>query len=394
MKKKLASIVLMLAISVGILGCTSTSDSGEKAQGTTAEVASETVTEAESSKEGSAQAEEGATKIIIDNEGNEVEIPTQIDRIVVTAWQIPAPLTVYLGSAEKIVGIAPQSMAAAENSVLSVVYPEILNASTAFYDGSNLNIEELLKLDPDIVIGPTGDMAQSIRDLGIPVVSISTSRWGGDVVTTTEEWLKLFEDIFGENEIAEKVQEYNKKVQAEIEKRVSGLSEDEIKKVMFLFNYGEETISTPANGHFGQAWSNYAGAHHAAAEIEGTGQATINMEQIYEWNPDVVLITNFNSAQPEDLYNNTIGNYDWSSINAVQNKEVYKMPLGWYRSYTPGIDVGVTMQWIAKTIYPDLFADVDIEEVTKEYFSSCFGIELTDEQIEKIFNPPSAASAY
>lgn len=387
--KKVLSVFFAAVLTLGMAGCGSSSDSTQTTEGTTAA----SMVEAEAA-DTSVGAQEGATKIIIDNEDNEVEIPTQIDRIVVTSWQLPAPLAVYLGGAEKIVGIAPESMAAAKNSVLSAVYPEILNASTTFYEGGVINIEELLKLDPDIVIGPTGDMAESVREVGIPVVSISTSRWGGDVVTTTEEWLKLFEDIFGESEVAEKVQEYNKKVQAEIAQRVSSLPEEEVKKVMFLFNYSADTISTPANGHFGQAWSNYVGAVHAAEGIDGTGQTTINMEQIYEWNPDVILITNFNSAQPEDLYNNTIGNYDWSSINAVKNQEVYKMPLGWYRSYTPGIDVPVTMQWIAKTVYPELFEDVDIEQVTKDYFSSCFSIELTDEQIDKIFNPPSAAGEY
>ncbi len=383
MKKLVAAMVMVASIS--LIGCGGT----EEDTVTKEIVASEAVAESEGE-----DATEKGTKIVVDNEGNEVEIPTEINRIAVTAWQIPAPLTVYLGGAEKIVGIAPQSMVAAENSVLGAVYPEILNASTAFYEGGELNLEELMRLDPDVVIGPTGEMAESIREIGIPVISISTSKWGGDVVTTTEEWLKLFEDIFGESETAEKVQEYHQAVQQKITERVSVLSKEEVKEVMFLFNYGEETISTPTNGHFGQAWSNYVGAKHAAEELDGTGLATINMEQIYEWNPDVILITNFNTAQPDDLYNNAIGNYDWSTINAVKNKEVYKMPLGWYRSYTPGIDVSVTMQWIAKTLYPHLFEDIDIREETKEYFTTCFNIELTDEQIDKIFNPPREVGNY
>ena len=33
----------------------------------------------------------------------------------------------------------------------------------------------------------------------------------------------------------------------------------------------------------------------------------VNMEQIYKYNPDIIFVTNFTQAQPEDLYNNTIG---------------------------------------------------------------------------------------
>ena len=70
------------------------------------------------------------------------------------------------------------------------------------------------------------------------------------------------------------------------------------------------------------------------------------------------------------------------------------MPLGWYRSYTPGVDTAITLQWVAKSVYPELFQDIDIEQVTREYFNNYFSIELTDEQLEKMFNPPREASAY
>ena len=111
------------------------------------------------------------------------------------------------------------------------------------------------------------------------------------------------------------------------------------------------------------------------------------MEQVYEWNPDIIVITNFTGTQPEDLYNNAIGNDDWSTVNAVKNKQVYKMPLGLYRSFTPGADTPVTLQWFAKTVNPELFADTDIEEVTRTYFKDYYGIDLNEEQLNKMYHP-------
>ena len=77
--------------------------------------------------------------------------------------------------------------------------------------------------------------------------------------------------------------------------------------------------------------------------------------------------------------------------NAIKNKEVYKMPLGMYRSYTCGVDTPVTLLWLAKTAYPSLFEDIDITAETKKYYSEVFGITLTDEQANKIFSPVTAA---
>ena len=114
------------------------------------------------------------------------------------------------------------------------------------------------------------------------------------------------------------------------------------------------------------------------------------MEQIYAWNPSTIFITNFTAAQPEDLYTNAIGNYDWSAIDAVQNEKVYKMPLGMYRSYTPGADTPVTLLWFAKITYPELFEDIDIIQETKDYYKEVFGLELTDDQAASIFAPETS----
>ena len=391
--KKFLALVLTGALALSMVGC------GSASEGVTGKASANgaTVEEVKIEAEGSNPAEnsgEATTKTIVDHEGTTVEIPAEIDRIVVGTWPLAAQLAAYLGSAEKIVGVAPEVMVAAEHGVLGQIYPEFLNASTKFYEGGTINIEELLKLEPDIVIGVSGETAAAIREAGIPAVSVSVSQWGYDVVETTGQWLDVFDGIFGESEKAAKVQAHTEQVQADILAKVSTLSEEEKKRVMILFSYSDAAMKTSSKGFFGQSWCDLTGAINVGEEIDALGAASINMEQVYAWNPDVIMITNFTSAQPEDLYNNTIGSDDWSTVKAVQDKEVYKMPLGWYRSFTPGVDTAVTLQWFAKMVYPELFADVDMNQVTKDYFNEYFGITLTDEQIEMMYNPSSAASAY
>ena len=101
----------------------------------------------------------------------------------------------------------------------------------------------------------------------------------------------------------------------------------------------------------------------------------------------MIFITNFTQAKADDIYNNTIGTYDWSPVNAVKNKRVYKMPLGMYRSYTAGVDAPIALWWLAKACYPTLFEDIDITEKTVGYYQDVFGITLTAEQANSIFDP-------
>ena len=89
---------------------------------------------------------------------------------------------------------------------------------------------------------------------------------------------------------------------------------------------------------------------------------------------------------------NTIDNADWGSVKAVQDGEVYKIPLGMYRWYPPSSDTPLMLEWFAKQMYPEKFEDVDMNTEVKEYYSEFYGIELTDEDVTTIFNPSREAA--
>ena len=93
-------------------------------------------------------------------------------------------------------------------------------------------------------------------------------------------------------------------------------------RVLILFNYAGGVIKTSGSNFFGQYWIESTGGINVAADLNGTPE--INMEQIYEWDPDIIYITNFSPYLPEDLYNNTIEGNDWSSVKAVKEGKVYK----------------------------------------------------------------------
>lgn len=337
------------------------------------------------------------TITITDHNGNVVDVPENIERIAVgNILPMPSVLAVFFDSAEKIVGMPEGSMTAAKNSLLSELYPEILNAQTGYINGAEINIEELIKLDVDVVIynaanASTGDL---LEKAGIPGIAVSVNKWNYDAIETLNQWIALLSKLFPENDRAEQVEIYSKDVYELVQSRVADLSDEERERIFFLFQYSDSNIATSGAHFFGQYWADAVGAVNVGEEVDKDNSITVNMEQVYGWNPEHVFLTNFTSAQPEDLYNNSIGEYDWSGIDAVKNKKVDKMPLGMYRSYTCGVDTPVTLLWMAKSVYPELFTDIDITEETKSYYKEVFDIELTDVQADKIFAPPSAASAF
>ncbi len=94
-----------------------------------------------------------------------------------------------------------------------------------------------------------------------------------------------------------------------VQERVSSIPDAEKAKVFFLFQYSASNISTSGNSFFGQWWATAIGAKNVGEELDSDKSTNVNMEQIYKWNPDFIFITNFNTAKPDDIYNNTVGSF-------------------------------------------------------------------------------------
>ena len=399
--KKLAAVLLsgaMLAVTGGCAGGTSssTAEPVPQTEAETAEAAADT--EAMTEEDATAAAEsDGETITVTDHLGNVVEVPKEIDRIVVgNIYPLPSVLTIFFDSGEKIVGMADVSMKAAQNGLLGELYPEVLGAETGFISGTEINVEEVVKLDPDVVFYGTEapQIGEQLTAAGIPAVAVSASKWEYDTIETLNQWLDLLGEMFPENAKADICRTYSTEKYNMVQERVKDIPEEERERAFFLFQYSEENITTSGKLFFGQWWADAIGCKNVGEELATDNSTAVNMEQIYAWDPSLVFITNFNAAQPDTLYNNEVGTYDWSGIKAVEDKRVYKMPLGMYRSYTPGIDTPITLMWLAKTAYPEKFEDIDITAETKAYYKEVFGVELTDEQANSIFAPVSEAAAF
>lgn len=368
---------ILMAAMMLLSGCAGTANESEPSQ----EPSNSETTEALE------QTPEGRT--VVDHDGIEVDLPEQIDRIAVgNIGPMASVLTLFLGSGESIVGMSPMSMSAAENGILGELFPELLDADTSFLQGSNINVEKLLTLEPDLVLIQSGqsEVRTQLENAGLTVVAFGVGTFKYDIINTYEAWIDLLSQIFPANDKMEEVTAYSKEVLELVQSRVSDIPEAERKRALFLFQYDETQMIASGRNFFGQYWCESAGAVNVAQDIEA-GQATITMEQVYEWQPDVIFITNFTNTKPADLYANAVGSDDWSLVKAVQEQQVYKMPLGSFRTYSVSADMPVTLLWVAKTIYPDLFSDIDTDAEVKDFYQRIYGVTLTDEQVAAMYDP-------
>ena len=335
---------------------------------------------------------------ITDHADRTVTVPTDPEKVaILDIYPLPSLLTVYLNSADSIVAMEPVSMNAAKAGILSQLYPDILNVNTDIMNGDDVNMEALAALQPDVVFynAAKKDEAQQLEDAGLTAVGISATKFSYDAIKTYQEWMSLLDQIYPDyaGKRGTQAGDYASQVYNDVQDKVKDVTDKQ--KVLFLYQYDDTAMVTSSSKFFGQWWCDAVGAANVAQDVPADNMnAKITMEQVYEWNPDVIIITNFTKTTPDDLYNNAVGSDDWSSVKAVQDKRVYKMPLGVYRTYTPGIDTPLTLEWLAQAVYPDLFSDVDVASDVKDYYNKLFGVTLTDDQISAMYTPNRDAGSW
>ena len=270
--KKILCMLLAGMMLISVAGCGGNEEAAAQEDPVTAETTEEVVEE-----------EKTGTHVITDHLGIEVEVPYEVNRIAVgNILPLPSVLTVFFDSAEKIVGMSPNSMSAAENGLLGELYPEVLNAETAYMNGTDINLEELMKLEPDVVFYSASqpDQGEQLRNAGFAAVAISVNKWEYNAIETLNHWIILLSEIFPDNDKTEIVAKYSKEYYELVQERVAGIPEEERERVFFLFKYTDTNMQTSGSKFFGQFWADAVGAVNVAEELTTDNQIKVLLSMV------------------------------------------------------------------------------------------------------------------
>lgn len=321
-------------------------------------------------------------KTVTDLTGKKVTIKDNPTRIAIVP--IPWASLTYLvdGDSSKIIGMNPSSKEAYDISILKELAPNMKKVNTAFVDSDfNINYEELALLKPDIVIvwDFQNDAIEKLAKLKIPAVAI---KYG--TLENVQQGIKLLGDILNKQEKAQKLINYHKDTNKYFASKTKKLENIKRKKILYLIN---PQLTVSSGNSVTNIMIDMAGGENVAKDITTGGSwSKVTMEQIIKWNPDIIILSNFDKILPEDIYNNKFEGQDWSKISAVKNKKVFKAPIGIYRWDAPSAETPLMIKWIAKVATPEVFNDYNIRKDIKDFYLEFFNYKLTDEQLNFILN--------
>ena len=316
-----------------------------------------------------------AARTLTDQLGQQVTLPDQVSRAVVLQHQT-LNIAVQLDALGQIVGVLDEWQKQLGSGFRRLA-PGIAELPTP--GGlTRVNIEALAALKPDVVFVTNyapAEMRAQIAAIGLPVVAISlldvppaeAVNMNPQVADEVDAYDKGFADgvriiaeVFGKQAEGTALVEAATATRALLAERLADVAPAERVRA-YMAN---PDLTTYGSGKYTGLMMERAGALNvAAASIKGYKQ--VSMEQILAWNPAVIFV--------QDRYPLVVGEIRdgaaWQAIDAVRHWRVHLMPeyaKAWGYPMPEAQALGEL--WMAQTLYPQRFADIDMDARADAYY--------------------------
>ena len=322
---------------------------------------------------------EGETVVFTDSAGRQVTVPATITRVAPSG----AVATMFLAS------VCPEYMVCIASTPSSSQYKyldeRLLRLPTTgqlYGSKSTINLEALLDAQPQVIIdlgdakdGIARDMDALQKQTNIPVVFIEA-----DLPHMAAAFRALGALLSGKEARCEALAAYVEETVALAAERAPLIPEEDRTSVMYAT--GVSGLNTNAKGSTQAQVIELVGARNAIVvdDVSNRGGGnTINMEQLYLFDPDVILFTTGSQYGAAD------GDPDWRQLRAVQSGAVYEipaLPYNWMSS-PPSLNMLLGVRWLGNLLYPELY-DYDMVAEAQRAYKLLWDYELTDAEAREM----------
>jgi iron complex transport system substrate-binding protein len=311
---------------------------------------------------------------VTDSVGRAVTIPDKVERVF--AAGPPAAMFLYTFAPELLLGWT-RSLEPPQCEFLGAGACDKPEVGRLTGRGNTTNLEVLLKLKPDLVLdfGTTNDTYISLADKVQEQTGIPYALLDGRFDAAAANYRKLGELTKRPRE-AEELARYADRIVTTVKGRVDKVPAANQPRVYYA--RGPRGLETGLGGSINVETIEFLGARNVAAERKG-GMATVSIEQVLAWNPDVII-----TIEPA-FAASVRGDPVWAPVKAVQTGRIYlspSMPFGWV-DFPPSVNRLIGLWWLGKVLYPDRFPE-DLRPITREFFQRLYHMTPTDAQIDRI----------
>ncbi len=311
---------------------------------------------------------------IIGQDGKKTTFDAPAKRVVI----FPMPLTsMYLAidsGASHIAGLHADAKKNLGEGFLKKAYPDAMKLNTEVAKvGFTPNVEQLISLKPDVVIqwGDQGDgIIEPIRRAGIAVVGL---KYGTQELL--DGWIEIMGKISGNTKKAADIISWQ---HGHIKALQQKAATDSYHPKIVSLQYSKNKLRIAGSGSYDDFYIKLVGGINPASEIKRF--AEISEEQLMRYNPDIVILGNFDDEKPTQFMSRPM----FKGIKAVQNKAVYKAPIGGYRWGPPNLEAPLMWLWLRQLSHPK--ENIGLKNKMKETYKFLYSYKISEAEIMEVLN--------
>jgi iron complex transport system substrate-binding protein len=308
---------------------------------------------------------------VTDGAGRAVPIPRRVTRVFPAGP--PAAIALYTIAPDLLLGW-PRANRAEEREFLDPKVSARPEVGRITGRGNTANLEVVLALKPDLIldIGIVNNtyisLAERVQEqTGVPYALLD-GRFDGIAGS-----YRTLGALIGRRDAAETAARYAE----DTIKTITGRLPPPEKRPRVYYARGPRGLETGLGGSINVEMIELL-ARNVAAGTRG-GLATVSIEDVLVWNPDVIVTID------KDFAETVYGHPAWRPVAAVRAKRVHlspKLPFGWV-DFPPSVNRLIGLWWLAKILYPELFPE-NLQTLTREFYQRFYHVSLSDAQIERV----------
>jgi iron complex transport system substrate-binding protein len=308
-----------------------------------------------------------------DDAGRSVAIPDKVHHVFPAG--MPAAILLYTLAPERLMGWpgANPAEACAYLSAETCSKPELGHLTSRNH---RVDLGSVTARKPDFIldVGATDGRFATLADAvqkqtGIPYVLLD-----GRVLSLSTTYEKLGHLIGRDAEGAD-FADYCNQTLAVVTNSIAFVTADKRPKVYYA--RGPNGLTTGLGGA-SQMESIELLARNAGGGIQG-GLADVTVEQVRQWEPDVIVATDADFAA-------RVGDDpSWAAVKAVRERRVYRiprLPFGWLDAPASANRL-LGLWWLGKLLYPNHFKQ-DLREITRDFYAKFYHVTPSAQQIERL----------
>lgn len=303
----------------------------------------------------------------------------QSDVRIVSPWPAQNTIIAMLGYGDNIVGT---SQVAKRIPLFRQSLPRIDDVPVvSVNNGHELNPERILSLRTQLLFVPKSmsiPRQSLLEGAGVRILAFEANSMAALTARVQKTADALGPDA---QEKAARYQHYFDHNVALVASRLKDLPDNERRAVYHSMGNALTTTGKPS---LNQDWMDLAGARNVAenwfaAKPNRAGE--VSLEQILSANPAVIVAMNKRDADE------MMTSPQWAQVDAVIHHRVYVNPKGMFWWCRETSEEALQFLWLAKTLHPQRFTDVDMRQETRRFYQTFFALSLSDAQIDEILNP-------